>query len=114
MIDDEYIDKIVENLISLGLVEVVGIDPVSQEFLYKFSPVLSEIYPEINNFLGEDFLRQINSLWVKGFVDMDITSDSPLVSLKEDAFDEKRVASLTLEERNALFSVIDLMKQNQE
>jgi hypothetical protein len=109
--DDDDIDALVDKLISLGLIDVVGIDSVSGEFLYQVSPALNEMYPQIREMMGQDFLSQVNSLWVKGFVSMDITSESPMVSLNDDAFDQDKVASLTVEERNALYLIIGAMKQ---
>jgi hypothetical protein len=109
--DDDDIDALVDRLISLGLIDVVGIDSVSGEFLYQISPTLNSMYPQIKEMMGQDFLSQVNSLWVKGFVSMDITSESPMVSLTDYAFDEERVAALTIEERNALYLIIGAMKQ---
>ena len=112
MSEDEYVDALLDQFVSMGLVEIVGIDSVSGEFLYKINPILSGLYPELEKTMQEDFARQVNSLWVKGFVSMDVTAVSPMVSLNESAFDEKKVANLTVEERNALLIIIDKMKSD--
>ena len=107
---EEQIDAMVNRLMSMGLIEVTGIDAASGEFLYQVSPDLYAMFPDLKSIIHESFIDQVNSLWVKGFLSMDYTELNPMVSLTDNAFDEKKVALLSLDERNALMLIMDAMR----
>lgn len=111
MIDDEEMNRIVDNLVMQGFLEIDGIDSSSGEFLYKVNPELYKIIPDLNEKLEAAFLDEVYNLWVKGMVNMDTTVENPLVSLTENAFDEDKVSELTVEERHTLFLIMQAMKK---
>jgi hypothetical protein len=112
MFSEDEIEKLIDRFILLGLIDIVGVDSVTGEFLYQISPELNEMFPQIQNYMADQFLSEILSLWVKGFVAMDIAEESPNVSLTKLAFDEEKIAELTIEERNALFMIMSIMKKD--
>lgn len=111
MINDEEVNKMIERMVLSGYLEIDGIDSESGEFLYRVSPELYEEIPDLEERLQSAFLDEVYNLWVKGMVNMDTTEINPVVSLTENAFDEKKVAELTMEERHTLFVVMQAMRQ---
>lgn len=111
MINDEEISKMIDNMVLSGYIEIDGIDSESGEFLYRVNPKLYEEIPDLEQRLQNAFLDEIYNLWTKGILSMDATKANPIISLTESAFDEKRVAELTVEERHTLFVVMQAMRQ---
>lgn len=91
--------EIIDTLLLTGAMEVSGVDEKTGEFLYQFTPKLKDVMPD----LYKEHLNHVNSeimrLWEKGFVTIDLMSDSPLVRLTDKAFDNKEVAKLSKEDR---------------
>jgi len=102
-------DKI-EQLILAGAVEVAGIDAKTGEFLYSFTDKIAEIDPEIAKHSEIMFHETIAFLWEQGFLNINMADDNPLVSLTEKALDEEAVASLDINTRLALNSIIEALR----
>ena len=102
-------DKLQE-LILAGAVEVAGIDSVTGEFLYAFTENIKEIDPEMAKNSEEFFNKTIYLLWELGFLQMDITLPSPVVSLTEKALDAEEVTKLGIDIRIILESVIQALR----
>ena len=102
MFDDDQIDKIVDNLILEGGLEIAGIDPETNEMLYHFTPKVKELMPE----LYEDHLNFVNAelmvLWEKGYINIDFLEDDPLISMAEKSYDINEVNKLSKEEKWSL------------
>lgn len=96
---DEKEKEMVDKLILEGALEVAGVDSKTGELLYVFTPKLKEVMPE----LYDQHLNHVNSeimrLWEKGFVDLDLMSENPIVTLTEKSFDEKELAMLSKRDR---------------
>ena len=112
--NDEEMNEMIDNLVIHGYLELSGIDSASGEFLYRVTPELKELIPEMAKNLQNIFLEELNNLWVKGFVSMDFAEKDPSVKLTDMAFDEERVESLTFEERNTLNLVKEAMQKDEE
>jgi hypothetical protein len=91
-------DNLIDDLILAGGLEISGIDEKSGEFLYTITKKMKDLMPE----LYEDHLAQVNeeimNLWEKGFVNVDMMSEDPLVTLTEKAYNVNEVSKLTKEE----------------
>lgn len=91
-------DKLIEELILKGALEVVGFDSENKELLYSITEKMKDIMPEIY----EDHMNLVNKgmldLWEKGFVDIDFLKDDPIVTLTDKASNKKELAKLTKEE----------------
>ena len=95
---EEYIDFLILN----GGIEVVGINENTGDFLYRFTEKLAEIAPHIYQGMLDEFEKDIMFFWVEGFLAMDPTSDNPIVSLTEKAFDEDAIVRLTYDQQLVL------------
>lgn len=101
---------IMEELILAGALQVAGIDSTTGDMLYQFTDKIKEIYPE----LYEEHTRYVNSelmrLWEKGFLNIDMTEESPIVKLTIKAFDPEALATLTKQDIWALDEIKRLME----
>jgi hypothetical protein len=91
-------DNLIQDLILAGGLEISGVDEKNGEFLYsitnKMKDLMPELYEEHINKTNKDIMR----LWEKGFVNVDITEDDPVVTLTEKAHNALEISKLTKEE----------------
>lgn len=98
-------DELIEDLILKGGIEPAGIDPMTGEFLYSFTPKIKEIMPD----LYDDHISSVNSevmgLWEKGYLNIDLFEKDPIISLSEKALDYDEVMKLSKREQWSLQEV---------
>ena len=103
------IDQTIEALILSGAVEIVGIDSKTGEPLYSFNEKIKEIMPEVY----QEHLNLVNNdimtLWEKGFLDIDLLSEDPFVSLTEKAFIQAELESIPTELSRSLDEIKRLL-----
>jgi hypothetical protein len=104
-------EESLEYLILNGYVEVASLDPQTGGFLYSFTEEAKRIIPDLKRQLDEEFYQSIAYLWEHGFLDMDIESDNPTVTLKEKALNHNEVALLPEIHRTSLISIIEVLSQ---
>lgn len=104
--------EMLDDLILSGAVEVSGIDQETGEFLYSFTEKIMDVDPDLANRIEESFHKDVMELWEKGFLSIDFTTDSPLVSLDERALDEDLVSGLSLDLRTTLKNIMQAMRSN--
>lgn len=88
----------IEDLILSGAVEVAGVDPETGEMLYSFTDKLKEVSPILHSEVNRMFNSHIMKLWELDMIDMDITSDNPIVRLTKKAFHPSFLSKLNEEE----------------
>lgn len=98
---DEAEKEIIEYLLLNGALEAAGISETGEP-LYNFTPKLKYVLPE----LYEEHMKHVNSelmrLWEKGFIDMDLFADSPVVKLAPKAFNNDELAKLSDQDQFAV------------
>jgi hypothetical protein len=104
-------DEIIDDLISKGGLEFVGIDPESGEALYRPTDILGAIDPKLSKEMSVYFSEVTMKLWEKGFLDMDVTIADPLVTLAEKSFDSKAIGSLDKEEKIIIQEIIRVLSE---
>jgi len=104
-------EESLEYLILNGYVEVASLDPQTGGFLYSFTEKAKRIIPDLKRQLDEEFYESITYLWEHGFLDMDIESNNPTVTLKEKALNHDEVALLPEIHRTSLISIIEVLGQ---
>jgi len=106
MFDDDAITQIVDMLILEGGMEAAGVNSETGELLYRFTPKIKELMPD----LYAEHLNMVNaelmSLWEKGFIDIDFFQEDPTVSLNMKAADISEVSKLSPEERWSLAEIV--------
>lgn len=83
-----------DKLVLSGIVEPAAIDPDTGEMLYTFNKDLDKINPELHKLVLSNFVDSAMKLWQLGFLDMDVTSANPMVSLTRRAFDQNKIDEL--------------------
>jgi len=105
---DDYLEYLILN----GYVEIAGVDPETQEFLYSFTETARSTVPGLQEQLNEEFYGLIVYLWEHGFIAMDIESESPRVTLMPKALSEHEVSQLPKIYRHALMTIIEALRTN--
>jgi hypothetical protein len=95
-------NNIMDYLILNGGIEVSGIDSDTGEILYNFTPKLKYLMPDLYDAHIKNVNKEIMNLWQKGFVDIDLMEDDPIVTLAEKAFSEPDIKELSVEEKWSL------------
>lgn len=101
-------DKI-EDLILNGALEVAGMDIDTGDMLYNFTDKLKEVSPDLYEEMSNYISTETMSLWVDGFLDIDVTEQNPMVFLTEKAFDESEVGKLSKEKQYTLKEIIRII-----
>ncbi len=101
-------DKIIEDLILNGALEVAGVDIQTGEMLYNFTHKLKDVSPELDQEMQTFFSQEMMFLWENGFVEMDITEQDPIVKLTEKAFNNSEVLKL---DKNKQYTLKDIIRQ---
>lgn len=99
--DQEFIDT----LILEGALVISGVDD-NGEIVYNITEKLKELAPELYDGFLDLLKGSVMSLWEKGFLNMDITQENPLVSPTELALDKSNWHKLTEDEANTMASLM--------
>lgn len=99
--DQEFIDT----LILEGALVISGVDDRG-EIVYNITDKLKELAPELYDGFLQLIKDSVMSLWEKGFLDMDITQENPLVKPTELALDRAKWDRLTEGESETLNSLM--------
>lgn len=102
---NEEEDSLIDDLILAGGLEIAGIDERSGEFLYTMTDKMQDLMPELYEEHLDHINQEIMKLWEKGFVDIDMTNNDPLVTLTSKAYDIIEVSSLDNDEKWSLDEV---------
>lgn len=108
--DEEELDR----LILAGAIRPAGLDGETGEMLYEFTEKLLKVAPEIFHAVVDSHVTEIYHLWERGFVDMTITDDNPLVKITEKALDDEAVASLTPYMQSVIKEIVRISRIDNE
>lgn len=98
-------NDILEQLILEGVVEIAGMSE-SGEFMYSFTPKLAEAQPELHAEVTSYFYSGLLSLCEKGFLDIDLSLEEPLVYLIGEAVTPEAIDALPSHEKLLLENLI--------
>jgi hypothetical protein len=91
---DDKEEELIDKLILDGGLEIAGIDSEDGSLLYAFTPKIKELMPELYNDHINSVNAEILSLWERGYVDIDLLSKDPIVTLALKSFDETEISKL--------------------
>lgn len=98
----DEVDKMIEDLILNGSLEVSAIDMETGEPLYTFTEKLKDVNPVLHEEALNFFSREALKLWESGFLDMDVTQKNPTVKLTEKALNEEEILKLDKDKQSTL------------
>ena len=104
-------DKIVEELILNGAMEVAAIDMDNGEILYNFTDKLKSVSPELYQSFFTYFYTDVMALWEHGFVDVSLEDEDPVVKLTEKATSMVELNELNNEEKSTLKEIIRILSE---
>jgi len=104
-------DMEIQRLIDSGGLEFAGVDTETGEPLYRPTSILKNIDPALSKEMSLYFLATTMKLWEKGFVNMDVTNEDPLVTLSEKAFEIESINSLGKDERVVIEEIIRVLSE---
>lgn len=105
--DNENPDEFMERMILNGAVQFAGLDE-DGEMLYNFTPKLAEVDPELNDKLQESIYKDVQLLWIEGFVEFKkFDTDNPIIYITEKALDPEALGQLDRHYRQ----LIELIKE---
>lgn len=111
---DSFDDEFLEKLILDGMVEFAGLDQKTGEMLYSFTDKAMRSNPDFFTTVMDSQVRDIYSLWERGFLDMNIAESNPLVRITKKALDRKEVDGLPIDLRLALEQIIEISRIDEE
>jgi hypothetical protein len=107
---DNEDQKIIDMLVLSGALQMAGINEKTGEILYQFTPKLKEVMPD----LYHEHLNYVNSeimgLWEKGFVNVDLMSDSPIVTITEKALIQDEINQLSKSDQWAIEEIKRILR----
>lgn len=104
--DDE--DKFIEDLITLGAIEINSITSEGEP-LYKITPRLKEIWPELYSQHMSVVNQSIMNLWQKGYLEIDLLAEVPNVSLSIKTIKKESFDDLNPEELSHLTQIVEIL-----
>jgi len=103
----------IDYLLLKGGLQVAGVDSKTGEFLYTFTPKIKEIMPELYHEHLNHVNNEIMALWEKGFVDIDLMSENPIVTLTPKALDPKEISRLSPSDQWSIEEIKRLLKNKE-
>ena len=102
-------DKIIEQLILDGALEVAAVDMDTNELLFSFTDKLEVVNPQLHDAMFTYFYTDVMNLWQHGFLEMDVDSKNPIVKITPKALDLIEVNKLNSEEKNVLKEIVRII-----
>lgn len=97
--------ELIDTLILEGALVISGVDN-NGEIVYQFTDKLKELAPELYDSFMAMIQQSVMDLWEKGFLNMDVTQENPLVSPTEKALDQSNWHELSDSETQTMFALM--------
>ena len=104
-------EKIINELILDGGLEVAAMDEDTGELLYSFTPKIKELMPDLYQEHIENVNSEVMNLWEKGFINLDLFEKDPIITITPKALNKEEVEGLSKQERWSLFEISRLLQR---
>ena len=104
-------EKIINELILDGGLEVAAMDEDTGELLYSFTPKIKELMPDLYQEHIENVNSEVMNLWEKGFINLDLFEKDPIITITPKALNKEEIQGLSKQERWSLFEIIRLLQR---
>lgn len=102
----DFVGDMLDKLILDGSVEVAGLDIESGNFVYNFTPKLQENNPELFQSVMSVFYSIVLQLWERGYVDIDLEDEDPMVTLTPKGESLEDIEQLDKMQKEVLQSIV--------
>lgn len=109
---DDFEQKIIDDFVAQGALQIVGIDKQTQQTMYRVTPKMKKINPEFYKEHEDNVHSETMALWEKGFLDIDVTEANPIVRLLPSAFDDNKIKELMPEQRFVLEDIKGILMKD--
>jgi hypothetical protein len=99
---DDIEQEIINNLILEGALQPAGIDSETGEILYTFSDKIKTLMPDLYKEHVTSINKEIMYFWENGYLDIDLLSDNPNITLTDKAINSKDFLKLDREKQRSL------------
>lgn len=103
-------NDMLEEMILAGAAEVAGIDD-NGELTYSFTKSMPDLYPELAQTIEAGIYSHFLVLWEKGFVDITMTDDDPVVTLTEKSKDLTELSKLTDHQQLIMKNIVEYFSE---
>lgn len=93
---------VIEYLLLNEALVVSGLDKNTGGFLYTFTQKVQKFMPDLYHEHLNDVNARLMALWEKGFVNIDLMPDVPIVKLTSKSFDFEEISKLSKEHQWSL------------
>lgn len=97
--------ELLDTLILEGALVIQGVDE-DGEIMYGFTDKLAKIAPELYNEFMEMIHSSVMSLWEKGFIDMNVADEDPVVSPTDFGLDRNNWTNLDNNETQTMIALV--------
>jgi hypothetical protein len=105
-------DKIVEQLILDGALEVAAVDMDTNELLFSFTDKLEVVNPQLHDAMFTYFYTDVMTLWQYGFLEIhEMDTNDPKVMLTPKALDVIETNKLTSDQQNVLKEIVRIVSE---
>lgn len=109
--EDERVDRLFNYLVEEGALELISIDPESEEPLYRITPKCREILPELYEEFQSETNQTIFDLWQLGIIDVRFGEHNgdDMIRLSQGWYDKFMSNKDDLEQghKNLVYSLVD-------
>jgi tRNA A-37 threonylcarbamoyl transferase component Bud32 len=102
-------EETIDSLILNGAIEITAIDSKTGEPLYAFTPKMKTIMPKLYEQHITEVNKDIMTLWEKGFLNIDMLTDNPIVTLSDKSFIDFEVKNLSKDLQMSLLEIKRLL-----
>lgn len=112
-ISDQELSEVIEHLISLGAMEIMGYDSISDQFTYKITPKCKNIYPELYYAHYEAVGDLAQQLWMKDIIDIVFAEGETTVAVTESQVNyiKENILNFSEDERFFLEAILNRYEQ---
>lgn len=111
MEEEDKSEYLFELLLEVGAVEFYGIDPATEEPIYRITDLCEQLFPELWESQKQHVGEMASSLWQKGLVEINLTDLSETVYFREHNYNKylELKDSLSVEEKSFMQVFLDDM-----
>lgn len=104
-------DNSIEDLILMGVIEVDGYDPLTEDFLYRFTKEAKNIFPELHKEHMNQVHNEVMYFWERGYLNIsDMSDPNPIITVTEKALSKEDFLLLPEQKQGVLLDIMKILR----